>query len=204
MLIVLTISQGLLQRFVPTSSELGRVVGRDRKGVKIQPQWVVHPFILHFFPFHVKWGVQGVKRGRLGKVKEKKVKLLSHVWLVVTPWTVAHQAPLSMGFSRQEYWSGLPFSFPGGLPDPRTMEPACWTVNVQNPRGPVVHFQSLLSGYALEGTGEGSKGGGGRRGGERRSLHNTTFPQFWKSPKALCGFSEGVDETPGKTASLAE
>ena len=37
---------------------------------------------------------------------------------LVTPWTVAHQAPLSMGFSRQEYWSGLPFSFPRDLPDP--------------------------------------------------------------------------------------
>jgi len=36
---------------------------------------------------------------------------------LVTPWTVAHQAPLSMGFSRQEYWSGLPFPSPGGLPD---------------------------------------------------------------------------------------
>ena len=36
-----------------------------------------------------------------------------------TPWTVAYQAPLSMGFSRQEYWSGLPFSSPGDLPDPR-------------------------------------------------------------------------------------
>ena len=36
----------------------------------------------------------------------------------VTPWTVAHQAPLSMGFSRQEYWNGLPFPFPGDLPDP--------------------------------------------------------------------------------------
>ena len=36
---------------------------------------------------------------------------------LVTPWTVAHQAPLSMGFSKQEYWSGLPFSSPGGLPD---------------------------------------------------------------------------------------
>ena len=34
------------------------------------------------------------------------------------PWTVAHQAPLSMGFSRQEYWSGLPFPSPGDLPDP--------------------------------------------------------------------------------------
>ena len=37
---------------------------------------------------------------------------LSCVWLLVTPWTVAHQAPLSMGFSRQEYWSGLPFPPP--------------------------------------------------------------------------------------------
>ena len=36
----------------------------------------------------------------------------------MTPWTVAPQGPLSMGFSRQEYWSGLPFSFPGYLPDP--------------------------------------------------------------------------------------
>ena len=37
---------------------------------------------------------------------------------LVTPWTVACQAPLSMGFSRQEYWSGLPFLSPGDLPDP--------------------------------------------------------------------------------------
>ena len=68
------------------------------------------------------------------KVKEKvKVKLRSSVqlfvtlWTVyetrlvvfnsVTPWTVAHQAPLSMEFSKQEYWSGLPFPFPEDLPD---------------------------------------------------------------------------------------
>ena len=43
---------------------------------------------------------------------------LSHVRLYVTPWTVAYQAPLSMGFSRQEYWSGLPCPPPGDLPDP--------------------------------------------------------------------------------------
>ena len=46
------------------------------------------------------------------------VQLLSHVWLFVTPWTVACQAPLSMQFSRQEYWSGLPFPTPGDLPHP--------------------------------------------------------------------------------------
>ena len=41
-----------------------------------------------------------------------KVKSLSHVWLVATPWTEAYQAPLSMGFSRQEYWSGVPLPSP--------------------------------------------------------------------------------------------
>ena len=44
--------------------------------------------------------------------------VLTYVQLFVTPWTVAHQAPLSMGFSRQEYWSGLPFFSSGDLPDP--------------------------------------------------------------------------------------
>ena len=46
-----------------------------------------------------------------------KVKSLSRVQLFATSWTVAYQAPLSMGFSRQEYWSGLPFPSPGDLPD---------------------------------------------------------------------------------------
>ena len=47
-----------------------------------------------------------------------KVKLLSPVELFATPWTVAYQAPKSMGFSRQEYWSGLSFPSPGDLSDP--------------------------------------------------------------------------------------
>ena len=47
-----------------------------------------------------------------------EMKLLSHVWLFVTPWTVAYQAPPSMEFSRQEYWSGLPCPSPGDLPNP--------------------------------------------------------------------------------------
>ena len=46
------------------------------------------------------------------------MKSLSRVQLSATPWTVAHQAPPSMGFSRQEYWSGLPFPSPGDLPNP--------------------------------------------------------------------------------------
>ena len=47
-----------------------------------------------------------------------KVKSLSRIRLFATPWTLAYQAPPSMGFSRQEYWSGLPFPSPGDLPDP--------------------------------------------------------------------------------------
>ena len=49
--------------------------------------------------------------------------LLFRVRLFASPWTVAHQAPLSMGFSRREYWNGLPFPSPGHLPDPG-IEPA--------------------------------------------------------------------------------
>ena len=48
-----------------------------------------------------------------------KVKSLSHVQLFAAPWTAAYQAPLFMEFSRQEYWSGLPFPSPGDLTDPR-------------------------------------------------------------------------------------
>ena len=50
-------------------------------------------------------------------------QLLSRVPLCVIPWTVARLAPLSIGFLRQEYWSGLPFPSPGSVPDPR-IEPA--------------------------------------------------------------------------------
>ena len=52
------------------------------------------------------------------EVKWNEEKSLSCVWLFVTPGAVAYQAPLSMGLSRQEYWSGLPFPSPEDLPDP--------------------------------------------------------------------------------------
>ena len=64
----------------------------------------------------------------------REVKLLSRVQLLATPWTVAHQAPLSMGFSRQEYWSGLPFPSPGDLPDPGI-----------EPRSPTLQADALTS-----------------------------------------------------------
>ena len=51
-------------------------------------------------------------------------QLLSHVRLFATLWTVVHQDPLSLKFSRQEYGSGLPFPTPGGLPDPGIKPPS--------------------------------------------------------------------------------
>ena len=61
-------------------------------------------------------------------LRHSEVKSFSRVRLFATPWTVAHQAPLSMGFSRQEYWSGLPFPSPGHLPDPgiKPRSPSLW------------------------------------------------------------------------------
>ena len=58
--------------------------------------------------------------------------LVSYIWLFVTLWIVAHQTPLSMGFSRQEYWSGLPFPSPGDLPNPGI-----------EPRSPALQADSL-------------------------------------------------------------
>ena len=58
---------------------------------------------------------------------------------LVTPWTVARQAPLSMGFSRQAYWSGLPFPSPGDLPDPGI-----------EPRSPALQADSLPTEYLRE------------------------------------------------------
>ena len=63
-----------------------------------------------------------------------KVKSLSHVRLFAIPWTVVYRASLSMGFSRQEYWSGLPFPSPGDLPDPQI-----------EPRSPALQADALPS-----------------------------------------------------------
>ena len=66
--------------------------------------------------------------GMLGRMGLWKWKSLSRVWLFVTPWTVAYQAPPSMEFSRQEHWSELPFPSPGDLPDTgiEPKSPALW------------------------------------------------------------------------------
>ena len=74
------------------------------------------------------------------------MKSLSRVRLFATPWTIAHQAPLSMEFSRQEYWSGLPFPSPGYLPNPGI-----------EPRSPALQADTLPSeppGKHLNGVGD--------------------------------------------------
>ena len=60
----------------------------------------------------------GGGRGKLILVIGNACMMLNHVRVFVIPWIVAYQAPPSMGFSRQEYWSGLPFLSPGDLPNP--------------------------------------------------------------------------------------
>ena len=74
------------------------------------------------------------RRFNLWATREAKVKLLSCVRLFAAPWTVAYQAPISMAFSRQEYWSGLPFPSPGNLPDPGI-----------EPRSPAMQADALTS-----------------------------------------------------------
>ena len=68
--------------------------------------------------------------------------MLSHFRLFATLWTLAHHAPLSMGISRQQYWSGLPFPPPGDLPHPG-IEPA-------SPASPALQADSLLLSHNLD------------------------------------------------------
>ena len=79
------------------------------------------------------------------------VRSVSRVWLFATPWGVAYLAPLSMGFSRQECWSGLPFPSPGDLPDPgiKPRSPALQADALQSeppgkPRNPTFSFFKIF------------------------------------------------------------
>ena len=87
-----------------------------------------------------------------------KMKSLSHVQLLATPWTAAYQGPSSMGFSRQEYWSGLPFLSPEDLPNPGTepkssASPALagrfFTTELFGKPFPLSHSSSFVSCYLL-------------------------------------------------------
>ena len=95
------------------------------------------------------WNVRSTNQGQLDMIKQEmarlnidiigiselsEVKSLSRVQCYATPWTVAHQAPPSMGFSRREYWSGLPFPSPEDLPNPGI-----------EPRSPALRADALTS-----------------------------------------------------------
>ena len=75
-------------------------LGRRLSLLLHHPHWLLARGTLH------RWG------------ENPRAQLISHVRLFATPWTIAHQAPLSTGLSRQEYCSGLPFPSPGDLPNP--------------------------------------------------------------------------------------
>ena len=114
------------------------------------------------------------------KQGERYACVLGHfscVWLFVTLWTVAHQAPLSMGFSRQEYWSGLPCLPPGDLPQPgiKLMSPA-------------LQVESLLLSH--------------RRPGERYTnlINRKSFPPYYPTRKCSTIFRSQMLSLPGTPA----
>ena len=93
--------------------------------IPINSRW--HPWGLQQLHRSCSWYISALgRRGTEARITHKgreahsdvKASMNLSVWLSASPWTVAHQAPLSMGFSRQEYWSGLPFPPPGDLPHP--------------------------------------------------------------------------------------
>ena len=94
--------------------------------IRLKASWEWIPFSLSFW---CSWCLH-----RAFSTVFTHAQLLSRVWFFVIPRIVAPQAPLSMDFSRQGYWSGLPFPFPGGLPDPGI-----------KPRFPALEADSLLS-----------------------------------------------------------
>ena len=81
------------------------------------------------------------------------MKSLSHVLLFATPWTIVHQAPPSMGFSRQEYWSGLPFPSPGNLPnsgiEPRSPALQADALTSEPPGKPQENRAYIFSGWLI-------------------------------------------------------
>ena len=86
-------------------------------------------------PGPLQWEHRVLTTGPIGKsLIPYQVSVAKSCLTLLTPWTVAHQPPLSVEFSRQEHWSGLPFSTPGNLPNP-----------VIKPRSPALQADSLPS-----------------------------------------------------------
>ena len=114
------------------------------------------------------------------------------------PWTVAHQAPPSMGFSRQEYWSGLPFPSPGDLPNPG-IEPRSPTLQaeIKSLRKPPIVTQNFRSKYKHQRF-QGRKGSQveRRRGGGVKGVALKTSPATYRYPGVM-GLFPGPPEKGG-------
>ena len=126
------VREGFLKKWQLTRG--GDWGGGKMKSSRQQKPQVQRPFVSEMYCLYSKeqqsgqFGWNGRSEGKMsGDEDGELARAYSEVkWSEVaqscltlwTPWTVAHQAPPSMGFSRQEYWSGLPFPSPGDLPDP--------------------------------------------------------------------------------------
>ena len=110
----------LVSSSVPKKNQLPPQPQNVHRGIHYRHAWLPKCYESYLFSKTTLRECQSKKlwKSTLRKTLKVKVKLLSRVRLFATPWTVAYQVPLSMGFSRQEYWSGLPLPSPGDLPDP--------------------------------------------------------------------------------------
>ena len=118
-----------LSCFFDDLADVGNLISGSSAFLKIS--LIIWKFMVHIL---LKPGLENFEHYFTSVWKKVKLKSLSRVQLFATPWTVAYQASLSMGFSRQEYWSGLPFPSPGYLPDPGV-----------EPRSPTLEADALTS-----------------------------------------------------------
>ena len=99
-----------------------------------------------------------------------------HVWLCATPWTVPRQAPLSLGFSRREYWSGLPFSSPEDLPNPGIELASLISPELQASPLSLSTWETLVAGLIMKLTQD-------RLTGEKETLNSCTWQSHKMGPK---------------------
>ena len=102
--------------------------------IKSQVNYVCLNLCLFYFFLYSLYVIYKIRKKVMKMSFNSSVSLLSRVRLFATPWTLSHQVPLSMEFSRQEYWSGLPCTPLWDLPNPGT-----------EPRSPTLQVYSLLS-----------------------------------------------------------
>ena len=132
--------------------------GRREEGSR----WGTHVYLwqIHFDIWQNQYNIVKLKKEKKatalkkGKIVYLLFKSQSRVWLFVTPWAVAHQAPLSVRFPRQEYCSGFPFSSAGYLPGPG-IEPASPALaggffTTEPPGKPSILFSSNVSIWTLK------------------------------------------------------